>query len=167
MAEHDRRQSNPHHPLGERHRPEQIQRRDHRLSHRVPEPCGPDPVRRRQLDDHGCRFQGRNAGQRQKGSNLRVEAQRPYLHRRCGDAAPAHYGASGSASGGASHQGSQRLGQRGESDGAVHLAVPDAAGLPAGRGAGDDRQRSHGLRRHFPEPVAAVHFLLHDPPEVL
>ena len=44
-AEHDRRQSNPHHPLGERHRPEQIQRRDHRLSHRVPEPCGPDPVR--------------------------------------------------------------------------------------------------------------------------
>ena len=37
--EHDRRQPDPRHPLGERHRPEQIQRRDHRLSHRVPEPC--------------------------------------------------------------------------------------------------------------------------------
>ena len=32
VAEHDRRQPDSHHPLGERHRSEQVQRRDHRLS---------------------------------------------------------------------------------------------------------------------------------------
>ena len=159
MVGSDRRAEAAHFSLGKRYRTEQAKRCGHRCSHRLPEPRGPDPLRRRKLDNFRCRLQGRCAGQRGEGDHLRAGAGGCDRYRRCGNDPAAHFPAAGDQAGAASHQGNQPAEQYRQ------CPAPDAVSMPvlyrlSVHHAGGIRHRcADGLRRYCALPVGTADFL--------
>ena len=134
LADNDRRKAGAHHPLGKCDWPEQKQRHCGGHPHGFPEPRGSHPVRRRKLDDHRCRLQGRNLCEQGTGEDLRPAGGRLHFHWRDQNEVPAHHPAAGSAAVPASDESVGQLHNGFESDPADPLSGNDRFGLSDERG---------------------------------
>ena len=135
------------HPLGEHRRPGPRLRFDSRLSHHLPEPRRPHPVRRRQLDRLRRGLQGRRGGQRGAGGHLRPGVRRHHQPRRRGRHPGALHPGAGVRPGRPAHPG--RPADPPGADAVLPDAVPDPRRAPAaapgrGRGRGRRQRRLRG-----------------------